>query len=169
MNADQLAPLLQKPIDETASVLRKLAGDEVGMVEATRETIRRRNPTFRLREHVVRQLGTALGYRRRTQDEIDRKVIEAVQEMGHITGKMVQLLFDVDGGRASRILGDLIERQILVKTSQQQRGPGVTYGPGARFPARRSARKHASASSRKASTRHGSDQPEQQELFTDEA
>jgi hypothetical protein len=28
----------------------------------------------------------------------------------------------------------LVKREILVKTSEAQRGPSVTYGPGARFP-----------------------------------
>ncbi len=142
VTAQQMAPVLQKPIDETAGVLRKLSHDDVAMVEPTRETFRRRYPTFRLREHVVRDLGNALSYRRRTQDEIDRKVIETVQDMDRISAKLVQLLFDVDGSRASRILADLVERGILVKTSPQQRGPGVTYGHGPSFPSRRNARRN---------------------------
>jgi ATP-dependent DNA helicase RecG len=144
VNAETMSPVLQKPADETAGVLKKLAGDDVSMVEPTRETVRRRHPSYRLREHVVRELGSTLGYRRRTADEIDRKVIAAVEEIGQVTSKVVQLLVDVDGGRASRILGDLVDRQVLVKTSRQQRGPGVTYGPGPRFPGRKPGRKKPS-------------------------
>ncbi|MFD0519076.1 ATP-binding protein [Paractinoplanes durhamensis] len=167
VTAEQLTPVLQKPIDEVAGVLRKLDGDDVAMVEPTRETIRRRYPTYRLREQVIRELGAAVGYRRRTQDDIDRKVIEAVQEIGQITGKMVQLLLDVDGSRASRILADLVDRQLLIKTSHQQRGPGVTYGPGPRFPLRKGRRR--SVSSKPGADRVPvEDQPEQQELFTDD-
>ena len=42
---------------------------------------------------------------------------------------------------ASRILSDLVDRGILVKTSTASRGPTVTYGPGAKFPTRRRVRR----------------------------
>lgn len=168
VTAEQLMPVLQKPIDEVAGVLRKLDGDDIAMVEPTRETIRRRYATYRLREHVIRELGAAVSYRRRTQDDIDRKVIEAVQEIGQITGRMVQLLLDVDGSRASRILADLVDRQILMKTSHQQRGPGVKYGPGSQFPLRKG-RRGLKSTQPKPNRAAGDDQPEQQELFPDDA
>jgi len=53
---------------------------------------------------------------------------------------MVRLLLDVDVVAASRLLGDLVDRQILVKTSKAQRGPGVTYGPGPALPRKRTTR-----------------------------
>ena len=45
---------------------------------------------------------------------------------------------------SNTLLDDLIRRDILVKTSIQKRGPGVEYGPGAKFPRRviRSAGRH---------------------------
>lgn len=64
---------------------------------------------------------------------------------------MVRLLLDLDPAATSRVLSDLMERGLLVKTSKAQRGPGVTYGPGPRFP-RRTPRDGARAGSR-------SDQP----------
>jgi ATP-dependent DNA helicase RecG len=79
-------------------------------------------------------------YRRRTADEIDRKVVATVAEVGQITNGVVQALFDVKVERASRILSDLVDRGIIVKTSAHERGRRVTYGPGPKFPTRRQRR-----------------------------
>lgn len=133
-DADQLAPLLQKTVDETEVVLRRLASDEVGMLEATRESVRWRRPTYRLRGDALKVLGPAVAYRRRTTDEIDRKVITHVREYGTITNRTIQNLLDVNMNRAKQILGDLVGRDILVKVSEHERGPGVEYGRGTRFP-----------------------------------
>ncbi len=140
VTAAHLERVLQKPASEVESVLRALAIDDVGMLEATRQTTRRRMATYRLREHPLRELGTAVPYRRRTSDEIDRKVVATVSELGQITNGVVQALLDVKVERASRILADLVDRDILVKTSPHERGPRVTYGPGPGFPARRAAK-----------------------------
>src|SRR5207247_6686447 len=67
-------------------------------------------------------------------DELDRKVVAHVQEYGRITNQTVRNLLDVDVYRAADILGDLVGREILVKTSRASRGPSVEYGPGAQFP-----------------------------------
>ena len=64
-----------------------------------------------------------------------------IRETGEINGRMVRLLLDVNVLTASRLLGDLVERQILIKTSAAQRGPSVTYGPGPAFPPKRSRQK----------------------------
>lgn len=137
VTAAQLERVLQKPAAEVETVLRALAADEIAMVEPTRQTSRRRLATYRLREHALRELGTAVSYRRRTADEIDRKIVATVSELGQITNGVVQALLDVKVERASRILADLVDREILVKTSPHERGPRVTYGPGPRFPAKR--------------------------------
>ncbi len=79
-----------------------------------------------------------ISYRRRTADEIDRKVVATVSKLGQITNGVVQALLDVKVERASPILADLVDREILVKTSPHERGPRVTYGPGPRFRAKRS-------------------------------
>jgi ATP-dependent DNA helicase RecG len=73
-------------------------------------------------------------YARHTSDEIDRRVIAHVHEYGRVTNTTVQNLFNVGMARARQILAGLVERGILVKTSQAQRGPSVEYGPGAKFP-----------------------------------
>lgn len=141
VTAPKVAPLLQKPVEEAQAVLRELATDDVGMLETTRQTASRHNPTYRFRESALRELGTAVSYRRRTADEIDRKVIATVREIGKVTNGVLQALFDVRVERASRILADLVEREILIKTSAHERGPGVTYGPGPAFPKQRNAKR----------------------------
>lgn len=132
--AQQLAQLLQKSVVETEQVLRRLATDGVGILEPTRQTARRTNPSYRLRGDVLRELGSAVPYQRRTVDEIDRKVIAHVREYGKVTNRTVQNMLDVEVQRARGILKDMVERHLLKKTSKAQRGPSVEYGPGSRFP-----------------------------------
>ncbi len=137
-NARTLGPILQKPEDEVEAVLRRLAADDPGMLEPTRESARRSHPNYRLRSQALQLLGTAVRYQRRTTDEIDRKIIEHVNEYEKVTNRTVRNLFDVGTGRAAAILGNLVEREILVKTSEAQRGPSVEYGRGRRFPTKAS-------------------------------
>lgn len=141
VTAALMAPLLQKPEPETLAVLDRLASPPVYLVERTRESARRSRPVYRLREHVVAALGPAVVYRRRTADQYDRKIVGLVREAGQVNARMVRLLLDLDASPASRLLGDLVDRGVLVKTSQAQRGPGVTYGPGPNFPTRRPSRR----------------------------
>lgn len=137
LTAAQMAPVLQRPEAETAGVLEQLSAEPVEMIERTRESTRKSLGVYRLREHAITALGPAVAYRRRSQDESDRKIIGLVRETNEINGRMVRLLLDVTTLAASRLLADLVDRQILVKTSRAQRGPGVTYGPGPTFPNRR--------------------------------
>jgi ATP-dependent DNA helicase RecG len=161
IGADELTPLLQKPtINEAQSVLARLNG-EIRLLEATRETARRAYPKYRLREEAIAALGPAVTYRRRTTDQLDRKVIELVRETGTINARMVRILLDLDTISASRVLADLVDRKLLVKTSEATRGPSVTYGRGSAFPV-------------KASNAHPADRPaptsarsEEQFLFDD--
>jgi ATP-dependent DNA helicase RecG len=104
------------------------------MIEPSRQTIRAAHPTYRLREFALRELGSAVSYVRNTLAELDRRVIAHVHEYGRITNPTVRNLFNVGMPRAQQILADLVEREILVKTSKAQRGPSVDYGPGTRFP-----------------------------------
>lgn len=136
VTAQSMGPLLQKPDAEASAVLDRLGSEPVSLVERTRESARRSAPVYRLREHAVASLGSALTYRRRTTDEYDRKIIGLVGEAGEVNARMVKLMLDLDAAPASRVLGDLVDRGILVKISQAQRGPSVAYGPGPRFPAR---------------------------------
>lgn len=151
VSAEELTPLLQKPtVDEAQSVLARLSGEAIQLLEPTRETARRARPKYRLREDALAALGTAVGYRRRTTDQLDRKVIELVNETGTINGRMVRILLDLDTVGASRLLADLVDRDVLVKTSEATRGPSVTYGRGASFPA--SAKRRSTSTSSPANT-----------------
>jgi len=83
---------------------------------------------------VISALGPAVAYRHRTTDEYDRKIVELVRESGGINARIVKIALDLESVAASRVLGDLVDRGILTKTSDAQRGPSVTYGPGSSFP-----------------------------------
>lgn len=137
VTAAELVRTLQKDDDEVELILQQLATPAVGFIERTRESAHARAGTYRLRDHAIAALGPAVPYRRRVSDDTDRKVIEIVREAGQVNGRMVRTLVDVDTPTASRILADLVDRQILVKTAGAQRGPSVTYGPGSQFPSTR--------------------------------
>ncbi|MGH8572108.1 MAG: ATP-binding protein, partial [Gammaproteobacteria bacterium] len=138
VDAAALAPRLQKPPHSAQIALERLAGETVAMIEPTRGTVRRTHPRYRLREEALQALGPAVAYHhRRTIDELDRKVIAHVQEYGRITNKTVRNIFTVDVQRARAILADLVKREVLVKTSEVERGPTVEYGPGPKFPAKK--------------------------------
>jgi ATP-dependent DNA helicase RecG len=132
--AEQMAPLFQRGVDESEASLRYLASDQVGMLEVTRQTARRSHPTYRFREEPLKQLGTAVPYIRHKADDIERRVVQHLREYGRITNQTVQNLFNVKMDRANQILKELREREIIVKTSEAQRGPSVEYGSGPRFP-----------------------------------
>lgn len=137
VTAARLGPLLQKDADEVETTLRHLAADDPGLLERTRGSATHRTGTYRLRGPVVAALGPAVTYHQRAGDETDRKVIDIVRETGQVNGRLVRSLLDVDAATASRILAALVGRGVLAKTSQAQRGPSVTYGPGSAFPGRR--------------------------------
>ncbi|NNU27257.1 ATP-binding protein [Isoptericola sediminis] len=131
VDAREMTPRLQKPdVAETQAVLDRLASDEVRLIEPTRETRRNTFPRYRLREEPVAALGSAVAYRRRTADQLDRKVIALVKEAGMINSRMVRLMLDLDVQTTSRLLRDLVDRGFLVRTSKATRGTSVTYGPG---------------------------------------
>lgn len=142
VTADAIASTLQRDPEQAELVLRRLEAEPVVLLEPTRQTAGRRRPSYRLREAALRQLGPAVTYRRRTTDEIDRKVVSHVSEYGRVTNRTLQNMLDMNVHRAKDVLADLVARQVLVKTSQAQRGPTVEYGPGPKFPAtkRRGAR-----------------------------
>ena len=134
VSAETMASTLQKAIPEAETILRRLAQDHPGMLEPTRASRRMSTRQYRLRAESLKVLGTAVRYQRRTVDETDRKVIAHLREYGKITNRTLQNLFDIDVWRSRDILADLQQREVIVRTSQSARGPGVTYGPGPRFP-----------------------------------
>ena len=135
ITAETLIPVSQRRIEEAQLVLERMAMAPLDLLEPTRRTVSRTLPTYRLRDSVMAQLGGAVHYHRRTGDDIDRKVIAHVAEYERVTNATVRNLLDVSVTRASAILRDLVDRGVLVKTSTQQRGSAVEYGPGTGFPA----------------------------------
>ncbi|NRD26574.1 ATP-binding protein [Frigoribacterium sp. VKM Ac-2836] len=140
LSASEMQPIMQKASSaEAQSVLARLARDDVGILEPTRETASNREPNYRLRERPLVLLGPAVVYKRRTLEQTDRKVIDLVRETSTINARMLKIMFDLDNRQVSRVLADLIARGVLIKTSSASRGPGVTYGAGPAFPRRRGA------------------------------
>ncbi len=135
--ASAVATEIQRSADDAQVLLRRLSEGEHGLLEPTAGSAHRRRPNYRLRGAVLAELGSAVAYHRAPSDERDRKIVEHLQEYGAINNRTVQNLFDVDVYRASAILRELVERGMLVRTSEQTRGSAVRYGPGARLPAAR--------------------------------
>lgn len=133
-SAARMHRIMQKTETETETKLLELSAPGGALVERTADTARSRRGEYRLVGEAIRALGAAISYRARSGDDTDRKIVTIVAEVGTITGRMVQTMFDVQPATASRILSDLVDRAILAKTSKATRGPGVTYGPGLRFP-----------------------------------
>lgn len=139
VDAVTLAQVIQKSEAEAADALRRLSDDRLDLLEPTRESRRSRGPAYRFRERVRSQLGTLLPYHRNQRDEVDRRIIAHLREYGTISNQTARNLFQVEVVRASLILRDLAERDVIRKTRDSpQRGPTVRYEPGARFPRRRS-------------------------------
>lgn len=143
LTASDMSERLQKSVIEVQSVLDRLSAPPLDLLETTRESTRRLNPTYRLREAPIAALGPAVTYRRRTTDSSDRKILELLREAGSINSRMVKLVLDTDTVTTSRILADLVDRELLVKTSKATRGPGVTYGPGPKLPKAKDRKKRA--------------------------
>ena len=134
VTAAEISTILQKGSAEAELVLRRLSADTPGILEPTRESARTRNPKYRLRADVLKSLGAAVRYHRRTTDAVDRKVISHMEEYGKISNRTLQNLFDIDVWRARDILADLQQRGIILRTSTATRGPNVEYGPGTEYP-----------------------------------
>ncbi|GII92150.1 RNA-binding domain-containing protein [Sinosporangium siamense] len=146
--SSDVAPAIQRSQDEAQAALRRLAVDPVNVLEPTRATMQHRYPIYRLRAEVVARLGSAVDYHSRAVDDIDKKIIEHVQDYGEVNNRTIQRLFDIDVYQARDILRDLVGRELLMRTSEQKRGTAVRYGPGPKFPkSKGNRRKRASRTS----------------------
>ena len=134
-NAAKLAETIQKSPTEAEAVLERHAGVEGSILETTRESRHSRKHTYRLAPGALQALGAAVAYHRIGPDEAEQKVVLHVREYGRITNQTVRNLLDLDVQQASLLLRSLCEGGLLVKTSRQQRGTAVGYGPGPAFPA----------------------------------
>lgn len=143
VTARDVARVVQRSVVATESVLRRLSSGDAQLLEPTAGTITRAHPNYRLTSASLVALGPAVSYHRRSSSEIDRKVIDHVREYETINSATVQRVFDVDVYRARDILRDFVGREILVRISEQTRGPKVRYGRGAQFPERKGSRRRA--------------------------
>ena len=140
IDASKLAEAIQRSPVEAQEVLARLADGELALLEATRRTLRKPFPTYRLKNQPLVDLARAVSYRRRTLDDIDAKVVDNVIEYGFVTNKTLQRLFDIDVYAARNMLSDLRDRELLEKIGKARGGPGVKYGPGKEFPKKRTQR-----------------------------
>ena len=142
VDAAGLAESIQRGTGEAQDVLERLADDRYAIVEPTRRTRSKPFPSYGLRNKPLADLARAVSYRpRRKPDEVDAKVIEHIREYGFITNRTLQRLFDLNIPAARNMLHDLQARKVIAKIGDARGGPGVQYGPGAKFPKRRKRRK----------------------------
>lgn len=137
VTARDVAPIIQRSVAATESILRRLSSGDAQILEPSAGTATRAHPNYRLRSAVLVALGPAVSYHRRSSSEVDRKVVDHLREYGTINSATIQRLFDVDVYRARDMLRDFVGREILVRISDQTRGPKVKYGTGAQFPAQK--------------------------------
>lgn len=134
ITSSSIAGFLQKSPPEAEMVLRRLASDPVGLLEMTRPSSKKSASAFRLRASALKGLGAVVTYHRKSTGEIDKKVIAHVREYGKITNKTLQNIFDIHVFKSRDIISDLVQRGILTRSSEQQRGTRVEWGPGPNFP-----------------------------------
>ena len=133
VDAGHLAATIQRSVMEAQRVLALLA--DAGYLEASRRTAARSTPTYRLRSETIAAMSRAVGYGRRTTDDVDHKIVEHVREYGFVTNRTVQRLFDINVPAARNLLVEMRGRGLLEKIGDARGGPGVRYGPGRDFPA----------------------------------
>jgi len=133
VSAPAAATEIQRPVADAQALLRRMSEGEAALLEPTAGSTHRRQPNYRLRGPVLAQLGSAVAYHRAPAIERDRKIVEHLAEYGSINNHTVQNLFDVDVYRASAVLRDLVDREVVVRTSEQTRGQAVRYGCGPAF------------------------------------
>lgn len=137
ITAATLATQIQRGTVEAQEVLERMAAGDDGVIEPTRRTVRKPFPSYGLKNQPLAELARAVAYRRRTLDQADAKIVEHVDEYGHISNKTLQRLFDVNVPTARNMLTDLRDRGLLRKIGDARGGPGVKYGPGPKFPRRK--------------------------------
>ena len=128
--AVEIAPLLQRPQTGAARTLERMADAPSPLVEPVNASASSHRIRYRLSKAASAGLGSAVAHRRNTGREIEGTVVAYVREHGRITNRIVRSLFGVGTPRASVILRNLVERQVLERTSEAARGPAVEYGPG---------------------------------------
>lgn len=141
VNGETVAPGIQRSPAEAQQTLDRMA--EAELVEPSRRTVRKPFPNYALAPIVLAALGRAVAYRRRDAADIDQKIVDHVSEYGYITNQTLRRLFDLGVYPARDLLRDLQERGVLRKLDEKAGGPGIRYGRGPNFPARRGRRRRS--------------------------
>lgn len=144
VTAQQISPIIQRSVEDAEAALRHASQPDIELVEPTTGTRNRKYPNYRFRGDVLARLGPAVVYHSRTSGEVDRKIFDHLREYGSINNATVQRLFDIDVYGARDVLKDLVERDVLTRVSSQTRGKAVKYGPGPKFPTKKSSRRRTS-------------------------
>jgi ATP-dependent DNA helicase RecG len=148
VNAELLAPVIQRVEDAAQATLLRLSQGAAQIVESTQRSSSRKYPDYRLTAAATSALGPALAYQSRPKNDVERKIVAHVREYGSINNDAVKRMFDVDVYAARDILKDLVDREILSRTSAQKRGTAVKYGEGRKYPAKATKQKDASSETR---------------------
>jgi ATP-dependent DNA helicase RecG len=136
VNAEQLAPIIQRDADAAQATLLRLTQGAAQIIDPTPRTSGRRYPDYRLTSSAAAALGPALAYQSRPRGDAEKKVVAHVRDYGSINNDAVKRMFDVDVFAARDILKELVDRGILVRTSEQRRGTAVRYGRGPKYPSK---------------------------------
>lgn len=145
VNAELLAPVIQRDEDAAQATLLRLSQGAAQIVESTQRSSARKYPDYRLTAIATSALGPALAYQSRPKSDVERKVVAHVREYGSINNDAVKRMFDVDVYSARDILKELVDREILARTSTQSRGTAVKYGKGRKYPAKTIPQREASS------------------------
>jgi ATP-dependent DNA helicase RecG len=126
VNARGAAPLLQRTPGEVQRILERL--QRANVVEPTRGTARRAEPSYRLTTPALAGLRTALRYRTETVDSDDRKLIRHLHRNERITNADVRDYLDCDIYTARNRLTRLRQKGwIDFAPDSPRRGPDVVY------------------------------------------
>ena len=129
LDVSELAKISQRSAAEAREVLGRI--ETAGLIEPTRRSARRENPTYVLTGEGLSRLGRAVTYYYRRTDDTDRKILDHVSEYGYITNQTVRRLFNVDLYTSRNLLQRLRDQGRLVKIDVGRGGPGIRYGPSA--------------------------------------
>jgi ATP-dependent DNA helicase RecG len=126
VNASGAAELLQRTPGEVQRILERT--QRANLVEPTRGTSRRAQPSYRLTTPALAGLRTALRYRTETVDSDDRKLIRHLRRNGRITNADVRDYLDCDIYTARNRITRLRQKGwIDFAPDSPRRGPDVVY------------------------------------------
>jgi ATP-dependent DNA helicase RecG len=134
LSAESLTPRIQRSPSEAQAVLERMV--HAGLIEPSRRSARQPFPTYSLAASSLAGMGRAVTYHLRGGDGVDHKVVQHVNEYGHITNQTLRRLFDLNIYQARDLLRDMQTRELLRKIDDKTAGPGVRYGPGRKFAAK---------------------------------